>query len=668
MGVGGSQDNRAGARSAIGSRRNLAFAGAGGAALGAAATRGGKSKNVIVTQEARNSSGSSNFNLKQSLLSVTLSIGVLLALSFVFISNFQGLNTFFMSVIEIMFTLVSAATGTNIQSTGMFATFDGSLLSFLFIIVLFAIVLTGAFASKKLPGALLGGIIIFFLPFILYFLFVELGRQYLGGDGVQFISRSLVVIIGGVAFIYILTLLFSQSEDTVQDILKELKILTLALFFAWFILFLLSGSASSLVFQEQVSEGAEDVRESTRNFQLYWRCEVMQGTIRGLEECNRADEETQVRRQSQEVFIFEEIRDSSSNVIRQGRETVQFNYYIMVPRSIDVRLTGYSCRIGTNRTQYEIPQQFSRLTQEIPLSGTNLRIECPVLEKLDSRDFQRGIIDQVNARVYFEVQDTVHQQIPYVNCADPYFETQDFTCSNLARENWNGKIDDPRVLSFLNSVNDLVYGLFSTRGTISGLRGNLPLYLNDPDELRFSQFDYSINFKEDRSLKIQNITLNDFRTPNYIEINQDSLIRTRRFIDRDGNSEISFPIELILIDQPRDDIGSFEIMSFDFTINHYFEINKRNIRIDDSVKPEEIEEPESIGEIVGREEDGGEDDIPDDGGGNGDEDSISSSGGDSSSQNDEKSNDEEEGTVESNQENENGASQEEGDLETQGDD
>lgn len=541
-----------------------------------------------------------------------------------FAMNFSRIIQSFELLIGGFFSTLNSFTPLNIQTTGMFATFDITLLALIYSVLVFIVILSYMFVRHKADGVVIASIWSIVYPFFVYFAFVGFGGTFLGPTVVEQVGNYIM------NFTFLMILLFfiafimsNDSEEFKSRIGSVVKWLTIVLMLAWFILFLLSGTPQSLIFQERVDQEAQQVGESIQSFQLYWRCEIMQGNLRNLPECSVSEQETQVRRQVQEPFIFEEIRDSSSNVIREGRETVQFNYFISVPRTIDVRLTGYSCLVGTNRTTYDIPVHFSRLTQEIPLSGTNLRLECPVLESLNARDFQRGSINTVTARVYFEVQDTVHQLIPYVNCADSFFEEKDIRCSNLAREFWNGNIDDPSVLSFLNSVNDLVIGMYSTRGSVTGLRGHLPFYLNNPDEFGFNEFDYSINFREHNNLKIQNITLNSFRTPDYISINEASLIDTVRFTSRDN--QISFPIELRLIDVAKPSIGSSEIMSFDFTINHYFEIRKSNIIIHDSLIPQEVEEPESIGEIFSGGENGelGDEEALDNGGG------TSSSGGDS---------------------------------------
>ncbi|MCH8519231.1 MAG: hypothetical protein LAT82_00560 [Nanoarchaeota archaeon] len=521
----------------------------------------------------------------------------LFGISILFIYYFSRIIESSELLIQNFFFALNMITPFNIQTTGMFATFDVGLLAIMYTGLVFIVIISYMFFRHKADGVVVASLWTIGYPFLVYFAFIGLGGNLLGQGAVEQVGNYMMMFTMSLMLLFLFAFLFSNdSEDFKMRITSTIKWLTIVLLFAWIALFLVSGTPQSLIFQERVDQEAQQVSEGAKSFQLYLQCTILAGETRNLPQCTQKEEETQVRRQVQEPFVFEVIRDSGNSVIRQGRETVQFNFFIHPPRPIDVTLIGYSCRVGTNRTTYEIPAEFSHLSNQIPSTGTNFRIECPVVDKLDRRDFQRGNVN-VEARVYFEVKDTIHQSMPYVNCAHPYFESVDFDCSNIAREFWVGNIDNPEVLSFMNSVSDYVVGMYSTRGSVVSLRGLLPLYLNDPQESSFREIDYSIKFQEYNQLKIRNITLESYRAPDYITIVDDSLISSLSSQDMNTRNELQFPIEFRVNDVQREGvIGSTEIVSYNFKLNQFYDTS-RTIIIDDSLKPEE-EEPSTIGDIV----------------------------------------------------------------------
>lgn len=604
---------RAGARMALrASITGTRLAVAGGVAVTAAginAARRSSQNNRMAQNQAqaialRNSSSSATtatisggFGHIMNNSFLLFGLGILLFL------NFSSVINIFELTIQNFFFILNAVTPFNIQTTGMFATFDVSMLALIYAGLVLLVILSYSFFRHKAEGVVLASIWSIVYPFLVYVAFVGFGASYLGPSAVEqtsnYLMMSTFVLIG---LFFIAFLITNDSEEYKIKINSIMKLITIILIFLWIALFLMSGSAQSLIFQERVDQEVQQVSEGARSFQLYIECTVLAGEARNLPKCMEVEEETQVRRDTQEPFIFEAIRDSGNSVIREGRETAQFNFFISTPRPIDVRLTGYSCMVGTNRTRYEVPSEFNHLTNSIPFTGTNFRVECPVVDKLRGSDFRSGTVN-VHARVYFEVKDTIHQSMPYVNCAHPYFSTVDFDCSNLAREFWLGNIDNTNVLSFMNSITDRVSGMYSTRGSVVSLRGVLPLYLNDPTDSSFTEIDYSIKFQEYQQLTIRSITLDSFRTPDYITINEDSLIRNLVSTNMNVNKELQFPIEFRINDVQRDDIGSTEVVSYDFILNQSFETSRRII-VDSSLRPPENETPTTIGGIVGGSENG----------------------------------------------------------------
>ena len=608
---------RAGARTALMATRasitGARLAVAGGVAVTAAginAARRSSQNNRMAQNQAqaialRNSSSSATtatfsggFGHLMNNSFLLFGLGVLLFL------NFSSVTDIFELTIQNVFLFLNLITPFNIQTTGMFATFDVSMLALTYVGLILLVILSYSFFRHKAEGVVVASLWTIGYPFLVYFAFIGFGASYLGPSAVEqtsnYLMMSTFVLIG---LFFIAFLITNDSTEYSAKVMSIVKLITIILIFLWIALFLMSGSAQSLIFQERADQEVQQVSEGARSFQLYIECTVLAGEARNLPKCMEVEEETQVRRDTQEPFIFEAIRDSGNSVIREGRETVQFNFFISTPRPIDVRLTGYSCMVGTNRTRYEVPSEFNHLTNSIPFTGTNFRVECPVVDKLRRSDFRSGTVT-VYARVYFEVKDTIHQSMPYVNCAHPYFSTVDFDCSNLAREFWLGNIDNTNVLSFMNSITDRVSGMYSTRGSVVSLRGVLPLYLNDPTDSSFTEIDYSIKFQEHQQLTIRSITLDSFRTPDYITINEDSLIRNLVSTDMNVNKELQFPIEFRINDVQRDDIGSTEVVSYNFILNQSFETSRRII-IDSSLFPEDEDNtPTTIDDIVDDTENG----------------------------------------------------------------
>ena len=562
----------------------------------------------------------------------------LIGLSILFFFSFSNIIDIFELAIQNFFFILNLITPFNIQTTGMFATFDISLLAVVYASLVLLVIVSYSFFRHKAEGVVTASLWSIVYPFIVYFAFIGFGASYLGPSAVEQTSNYLMMstfALMGLFFIAFLTT--NDSEEYKIKINSIMKLITIILILLWIILFLSSGTAQSLIFQERVDQEAQQISEGARSFQLYIECKILAGEVRNLPQCIEVEEETQVRRDTQEPFIFEVIRDSGNSVIRQGRETAQFNFFISTPRPIDVRLTGYSCRVGNNRTVYEVPSEFNHLTNNIPFTGTNFRVECPVIEKLTRNDFRSGNVN-VEARVYFEVRDTIHQSMPYVNCAHPYFERVDFECHDLTRKFWEDSIDDPDVLQFMRSITDRVSGMYSTRGSVVSLRGVLPLYINSPSDSTFRNIDYSIKFREHQQLKVRSITLESFRTPDYITIVEDSLIRNLTSTQMSVSNELEFPIEFNVNDVQRDNIiGSTEVVSYNFILNQSFETSRRII-IDNSLKPQDEEEtPTTIDDIVDDTENGdggGEGE-----GGGGDDSNGDGSGGAGGGDNDENNDD-----------------------------
>lgn len=508
------------------------------------------------------------------------------------VENFLGWIFFFFNLIP----------GVTLQTTGMFANVDLSTLSILYTVLFILFLMSFSLFKEKGDGIRTAVIFTAFFPILIYLLFIEVGRNYLGGDIVQWVSQILIGLIAIVGLIFFITFLTTKSEELQGKIGKEIQLMIIVLGLGWFILFLVSGSAASIIFQEQVRQEVDTVQETTNNFAHFWRCEVLAGNLRGTTECIEATEEVSVRRDAQEPFIFQMEGDRTGGVIREGATEVQSIFFINPPSTVRVSLREYSCRVGTQRTTYQIPEQYSQLTQEVPRQGVRIALPCPIEDKIDWSRYRRGDTITVFVRVEFSVEDRVSQRIPYIDCGHSFFSNQPFGCESLAREYFEGNINDPRIINFMQTISDEVIGVHSARGRVTRLRNLLPLYLNS-DETFFSTVgaDYSIILSREgqsSNFNIRNVTINNIRTPAYIRVPEESILRTS--VPTPGtNARVEIPIRIVSdnsFTNPNNDIGGSEFLRIEYTINQFIEQERRvTIQID---PPEAPEEEPTIGEII----------------------------------------------------------------------
>lgn len=529
----------------------------------------------VDTNDLRNST-ETNIGLKtvnmpaHTLLKVTAFILLIFAL----IINFaQFRELVIVNFINLIFTGVNLLPGLSIQTQGVFATFNMNLVS-IFITILFILAISSSLIFKeKAAGITTACVWLIFMPIIVYVAFVGYGSLVFSSNIVESMNSILMFTIIGLIFFTTFVLLTSSSQDAPQKINKEMEITLLVLAVLWIVLLFASDSPFANSIQGDIQDGQDDINQELNNFATFWQCQVMGGEIRGVEDCIQVKEEVNVEeRASSESFSFSQIADVASRVIREGRESTTFGFEVYVPRAINnLKITSYSCIVGSNRTSYNLPSQYSSLTQRVE-SGrvVTLQLDCPVMEKVSLRDDTA----KVGIRINVEAQDRIVQNIPYIDCDVFSSRVPQISCDrSIARALALNRIDNPQVVSFLRELTDPVTGAYTVRASVSGIRGNLPFYLNS-DTRQISLIDYDVIFREDNDYRIGNVSITNIETPPYISIVEESLLES--VSKRDGDDSVIYPIGIEINDfsSGTNSIGGSEAMLIDYVINHYIEATK----------------------------------------------------------------------------------------------
>ncbi|MFP4401871.1 MAG: hypothetical protein ACLFPL_01440 [Candidatus Nanoarchaeia archaeon] len=518
---------------------------------------------------------------------------------------------FFWGTIEQLFQsmLVLALGVFGVPTTTLFSSgVDVDAVSAFVLFLLLTTIIGSAVLQQKAQGFIQAMAYSMLTIFALYIIFIYFGPRlidevWIGWINSDFFLLSLIVV----AFFYGGIFTVKDSEIPQRES-KILEINFILIFLTFTGLFLISSTAAALDFRDRVSDGTDDIQDSSNTLTNYFQCQVFAGEIRGSAACVNATEEKEVERVSEdERLTFEFREDTFSSQIDENFRDSEFTFTVNPAQNRQSKLLYYECRVGDNVSRYEIPTEYQQLTQSFPQRTFNIQLDCPVADVVDKSKNQ----ENVKIKIFLEVEDRIIQNIPYVDCSNEYFtnNVDDFiSCGTIVDNYYNSQINNnPSSLvdELFSTFNDDVRGSATMDTTIQALRGFLPLKLNYDGFDSINSFRYDVLFEEERNLNINSIQINNIETPQYISVNsQTSISEPINFSD--SNSKKLVPIRFDINSFSSGQVGGVEAMVINYKAKHYIEQQQRvQLRLEPDPEPEEEDTSEDniiVGEDTSEED------------------------------------------------------------------
>ena len=495
----------------------------------AAGAAGVASKTIL--NNTKNSIQSNSVPIKKRVSSILITTMTFLLIGFLAVSNYSSLSFVFESFVSIFFPLMGVPIG------GMYGLDSQMFNTYYLILFVFSVYVIIKMRDKIQVEAEIVFLLLF-LPVIFYYI-IELSVRYFAPQINDLLLFTLPWVLGFLFFYFMFFIGFLERDEIQERFGKSVEVILLLFCSLGVVLFLLGGSLQAAIVTDQINQVTDEAGNSANSFSRYYKCEVLGGNLRGLPECVEVREEVIVRKDTSEVFRIKYRSESSSNVVHEGSRNVRFVFDFDVPSNVNVRLLNYTCFVDNRRIDsiqdYAIPAQYSQLTTSVPDKAT-IALDCPVYDIVDSTRDETF----VRLRLDFFVEDKITQFIPFVDCSDSFFiENPDIACERVGEEYFNGNINDPRVETFLQTVDDEVLGAYSVDAKVSGLRGNLPLYLNSNSPFILTNFDYSIEFQEKNGHEIKEVQIKNIQPPGFIQLS-DSIETNYSAFDDEGIIRIDF--------------------------------------------------------------------------------------------------------------------------------
>ena len=497
--------------------------------------------------------------------------------SFLFISNIlNGLKTVINGAYQVVSFGSNVSLGPELQ---IFA-----LLAFGIIILAFILKIM---SPQKLPAL---GTLVFWsivLSLTTYVIFINLGSRFFDFDIYTFFVQIYPFFVMGLLSILLLILFISQNPQVAMN--KIMMLVSIALLLLGAVLFFLSGSNSAIAAQTQIQEEGDKISNAYTSFWINFKCNNMGGNLNGDSDCVNDVQEVNSLRTTTEPFIFTHERDIGATIITEKKKSAQFSFNLNPPSNVNTRLTKYTCQFNKEIVSYQIPQEYSLLTQKVPENGGSLRLECPIYDMFLPLDEDEM---SVILRVYFEVDDSIKQDVSYIDCSDSYFSETQIQCENIAREYIQQKITDPELNVLLGSFSNEVRGGNSANVKVKGLSSALPFYLNNDNAL--TSFQYTILFEEQFGFNIHDVTLKEsISPPPYLDVNILAFGKNTYSIS-DLENELEFPLEIIVLDYDSKKLAGSQAITLPYVISHSIKAEKEFTII----RPEGYEKEESDTQTV----------------------------------------------------------------------
>ena len=496
----------------------------------------------------------------------------------------------FSNILTLIFSLLGI-------STGLFGIVDIDSLSLWYLLLLFSTIIGFAFFQPKVYAINEANLLLALSPVFIYLL-ISLGGGIVDIEYLELLIDYYFIILCVIALFLYLPVFAKQPGEDQQAVVKSFMYIVLLFFLAGIVALLSSSTLIGVSANNQLDQTGDNIDESLSASYLFWKCDVLGGRLKNDAECiEQETTETVKARDEFDPLLFIHKLDATSPVVLQTRPNIAFIYDIDPPTGINLRLTHYTCETGRNTHKVNIEEtEFAQFATNVPDEGVfGLRLECPVYEYY--AEDKENTDPTVVQKLHFVIEDSITQFIPYIDCSNEFFTSQDndILCEQIGREYLAGNINDPKVLQVLQRLSAPVTGAPSSKVKAVGLNGNLPLYLNNAQSLNplRASYDYSLVFDRLQEFEISSVKITEVSPPEYISV-FNSFEEGHVFDQKTSSGELHVLMELNVQDIPFEFIGGSDPLVVGYEIGHYLSSSTKAL----IQFPEEVDDTSSVGEIL----------------------------------------------------------------------